>query len=104
MKIIMKITHIAPTESWTGKDGAKQFKMGVVFEDPNVRYPNIIYATIFGSDAIRRFDFAEGDLVDVEFFHQAREYNGRWYNEIRVRDFTPASIAEEKDSARPFGY
>ena len=63
-------------------------KQAFVFEDPDVMYPNVICATIFGEDKLARFTAREGDLVDVEFAFSAHEFNGHWYNEVRVRDFS----------------
>jgi hypothetical protein len=49
---------------------------------------------IFGEERIKQFNLHQGEQnITVQFDIDAREYNGRWYNEIRayniVRPYTP---------------
>ena len=87
-KIRMKLTHVLPAQTGVSKENKPWKKQAFVFEDPDVMYPNVICATIFGEDKLARFTAREGDLVDVEFAFSAHEFNGHWYNEVRVRDFS----------------
>jgi hypothetical protein len=90
-KIRMKLTHVLPVQTGVNREGKPWKKQDFVFEDPDVMYPNVICATIFGEDKLSRFTARVGDLIDVEFAFNAHEYNGKWFNEVRVRDFSLAT-------------
>ena len=40
--------------------------------------------SVFGEDRLREFNIQVGEVVTVSFDIDAREYNGRWYNDIRA--------------------
>ena len=90
-KIRMKLTHVLPVQTGVNREGKPWKKQDFVFEDPDVMYPNVICATIFGEDKLSRFTARVGDLIDVEFAFNAHEYNGKWFTEVRVRDFSLAT-------------
>jgi hypothetical protein len=47
--------------------------------------------TAFGSDKVADLDrYQVGDAVKVSFNLRAREYNGRWYNDVRLWKIAPA--------------
>ena len=39
---------------------------------------------MFGEERIKEFDIKVMDILTVSFDVDAREYNGRWYNTLRV--------------------
>jgi hypothetical protein len=39
---------------------------------------------VFGEDKLKEFNIQVGDELTVSFDIDAREYNGRWYNDIRA--------------------
>ena len=39
---------------------------------------------VFGEDRLKEFDIKVGDELTVSFDIDAREYNGRWYNDLRA--------------------
>ena len=51
---------------------------------------------VFGADKIAQFNIQAGDELTVSFDINAREYNGRWYNDIRAwkveRGAAPAPV------------
>lgn len=53
---------------------------------PNQTQPSQIVMRMFGEDRIKQFDVHTNDEVRVTFHVEAHEYNGRWFNEIRVTD------------------
>ena len=45
---------------------------------------------------------AAGQYVDVKFDIRGREYNGRWYTDIRLQFIKPAAVEEQQQAtARP---
>ena len=51
---------------------------------PNQTQPSNIVMRVFGEDRIKQFNLQPNDEVKVRFHVEAHEYNGRWFNEIRI--------------------
>ena len=54
-----------------------------VIEVPG-QYPKRCVFSIFGEDRIKQFAIHNGETITVQFDIDAREYQGRWFNEIRA--------------------
>ncbi len=48
---------------------------------------------VFGEERLKEFNIQVGAEVTVSFEIDAREYNGRWYNDIRAWRVVPATAA-----------
>ena len=61
------------------------------------QYPRKCMFSVFGEDRLKEFNIQVGEILTVSFDIDAREYNGRWYNDIRawrvVRGAAPVSGA-----------
>ena len=79
-----KITHILDAQNGTSSRGpwAKQ-DFVVEYKDGN--YPTRICLNVWGADKVKDFQrFHVGDNVKVSFNISGREYNGRWFNDLRA--------------------
>lgn len=66
-------------------------KQDFILEYQDGNFPAEVCFTSFGNDKVAELDrFQVGDLVKVSFNLRAREYNGRWYNDVRVWRISPA--------------
>ena len=54
-----------------------------VIEVPG-QYPKKMLFNIFGEDRIKQFNIQMGEEITVSFDIDAKEYNGRWFNDIRA--------------------
>lgn len=54
-----------------------------VIEVPGT-YPRRCMFNIFGEERIKQFNIQVGEELTVQFDIDAREYNGKWYNDIRA--------------------
>ena len=54
-----------------------------VIEVPG-QYPRKMMFNIFGEDRIKQFNIQLNEDITVQFDIDAREFNGRWYNDIRA--------------------
>ena len=54
-----------------------------VIEVPG-QYPRKMLFNIFGEGRIKQFNIQPGEEITVQFDIDAREYNGRWYNDVRA--------------------
>jgi len=66
-------------------------------------YPADICITAFGDDKVAELDkFQVNDQVKVSFNLRGREFNGRWYNDIRLWRIVPAGGAGEQAAPRAY--
>ena len=48
------------------------------------QYPRRCMFSVFGEDRLKEMNIHVGDELTVSFDIDAREYNGRWYNDLRA--------------------
>lgn len=72
-----------------------------VIEVPG-QFPRKMVFNIFGEDRIKQFNIQQGEEITVQFDIDAREYNGRWFNDIRAYNIIRGQIAQSIPSATPF--
>lgn len=78
-RIIAKL----PTQEGTSANGKNWVKKDMVFETEG-QYPKKICVTFFGEKEGQLTNLNEGDLVDVSFSVESREYNGKWFSNINA--------------------
>ena len=72
-----------------------------VIEIPG-QYPRKMVFNIFGEDKIKQFNIQPGEEITVQFDIDAREYNGRWFNDIRAWNILRGQVAGAVPAATPF--
>ena len=83
MEITGKIIAVLPERGGTSKTG-NEWKMQEYVLETHEQYPRKVCFNVFGADKIAQFNIQAGDEMTVSFDINAREYNGRWYNDIRA--------------------
>lgn len=81
MEVIGKIIVDLPMQSGTSSAGNAWKKKEYVLETEET-YPKKVHFDFFG-DRADQFPLAIGDRVRLSFDIESREYNGRWYTNIR---------------------
>nr|MCR5181383.1 DUF3127 domain-containing protein [Bacteroidaceae bacterium] len=84
MRIQGKITQMLPLQTGLSKTGTEWRRQSIVVmeDDPSIAFPEEMVLDLF-NDRIPD-NLTPGQHVDVHFGIRAREYNGRWYNEVSV--------------------
>lgn len=95
MDISGKIVQFLPVQTGQGKNGTWK-KQEFILETGDT-YPKKICIAVWG-DKIDMSSFKTGDMVDVSFDVESREYNGRWYTDVKAW-----KIASKKTGATPPG-
>ncbi len=99
MDIKGRITHILPLQTGEGKNGTWK-KQDFVIETDG-QYPKKVCFSIWGDKYNESF-LAVGNELNVSFDPESREYNGRWYTELRAWKIELAgSKPESNDFASP---
>ena len=84
MELTGRIIAVLEAKSGTSsKTGNPWMMQGYVIEVPG-QYPRHCYFTVFGEDRIKQLNIQNGEDLTVQFDIDAREYNGRWYNDFRA--------------------
>lgn len=84
MELTGKIVAVLDAKSGkSSKTGNPWMMQEYVIEVPG-QYPRHCMFSIFGEDKIKQLNIQNGEDLTVQFDIDAREYNGRWYNDIRA--------------------
>ena len=81
MEINGKIIEVLPEKSGQSANGEWRKQEYVLETDAN--YPKKICFMAWG-DKIREFDLKQGEAVEVSVDLESREYNGRWYTDVKA--------------------
>ena len=81
MEITGKVIKTLPLQSGEGKNGIWK-KQEYVIETEG-QYPKKICFSLWG-DKIEQARIAEGEQINLSFDVESREYNGRWYTEVKA--------------------
>ena len=71
-------------QTGTSKTGNAWQSREFVIEVSEAGYTNFVHFKAFGRDVDDLRSASVGDEVEVSYKPQAREYNGRWYDENRL--------------------
>lgn len=65
------------------------------------QYPKRCVFNVFGEDNLSKFNIQIGLLYTVKFDINAREWNGRWFNDVRAWDVSPYQGQEKGTVQQP---
>lgn len=82
MEITGKIIAILPLQQGTKKNNETWFKQEYIIEIPG-QYPKKVCFSVWGSK-IDEYNLKENDQVTAHIDIESREYNSRWYTEIKA--------------------
>lgn len=81
MEISGKIIQALEEQSGNGRNGTWR-KRDYIMETPG-QYPKKVCLTVWG-DKIDQFNIQEGSELTASIEVESREYNGRWYTDVKV--------------------
>lgn len=90
MELSGKVFKVMPVESGEGKNGTWKKQQVVIETDSNGKYPKKV-CVVFWSDLVSSDSFVEGKDISVEFDIESREYNGKWYTDVKAWRINSAS-------------
>ena len=104
LEITAKLVSSLPEQTGTGKNGA-WVKQDFIVETED-QYPKKICMSAWG-DLVKQFNgYAMGSRLKISFRVESREYNGRWYTDVRpwkaVVDGSAASSPAAMDTPANF--
>jgi len=81
MEISGKVIAVLPQTSGEGRNGTWRSQDFVI--ETGDQYPKKVCLNLF-NDKIDQFPIALNEIVTVSFDVESREYNGRWYTNLRA--------------------
>ena len=101
MELEGRIARKLTVQTGTSARGAWS-KQEFVLEYQEGNFPTQVCMNVWGDDKVRELDkFQVGDKVKISFNLSSREYNGRWYTDVRAWRIEPAGAQQ---SAPTGGY
>lgn len=82
MELQGKIIVVLPERNGVSARG--EWKSQTYVIETQEQYPKKMAFDVFGADRIANFDIHLGEVINVSFDIDAREYQGRYFNQIRA--------------------
>ena len=93
MQLTAKLIQLLPLQTGTGKNG--QWKKQDIIVETETTYPKKICVSVWG-DKIDANLLQPGNQLKIDFDVESREYNGRWYTDVKawkIETVGPAATA-----------
>jgi Domain of unknown function (DUF3127) len=81
MQLTAKLTQLLPIQTGSGKNG--EWKKQDIIVETDGQYPKIVCVSIWG-DKINEGQLQIGKLLKIDFDIESREYNSKWYTDIKA--------------------
>lgn len=81
MNIKAKLTQLLPIQIGMSKNG--QWRKQDIIVETDGQYPKKICISIWG-DKINEKQLIIGNNLDISFELESREYNGKWYTDVKA--------------------
>lgn len=81
MKLTAKISQLLPLQTGSGKNG--EWKKQDFIVETGDAYPKKICISVWG-DKINPTVLVVGNELSIDFDIESREYNGRWYTDLKA--------------------
>ncbi len=98
MQLTAKLVQLLPLQSGTSKNG--QWKKQDIIVETESQYPKKVCVSVWG-DKIDAGQLQPGTLLKIDFDVESREYNGRWYTDVKAWkiETTSATAGAGSDTA-----
>jgi hypothetical protein len=92
MELAAKLVQLMPVQSGMGKNGEWK-KQNIILETEGM-YPKKVCISLWG-DKINESVLQVGNMLNVSFDIESREYNGNWYTDLRAWKVEPAGAGAQ---------
>ncbi|QQS30994.1 MAG: DUF3127 domain-containing protein [Sphingobacteriales bacterium] len=99
MEITGRIIQLLPLQEGTNRSGNPWRKQEFILETES-QYPKKVLVMLWG-DKVEQFKVQEGQKVTAYIDLESREYNGRWYTEVRAWKLVSGNENDSNNSQPP---
>ena len=96
MQLTAKLIQVLPLQTGSGKNGP--WKKQDIIVETDGQYPKKICVSVWG-DKINESQLQAGTRLNISFDVESREYNGRWYTDVKAWKIEAAGAAEAASPA-----
>ncbi len=101
MELEGKVIAVLEARGGISKASGNPWKVQEYVIETNEQYPHRMDFSVFGEDKIKEFNIQMGETIKVSFDINCREYNGRWFNDIRAWKVEKVSPDQQAAGAQP---
>lgn len=105
MRVFGEVTAVMPTKKGVSKRSGQEWASQdfvVKYKEVEGQYkPDTMMVNLFGGYTIEKNALKPGDMVDLYVEHEAEEYQGRWYNKIKVIQIKKVVQEEQPQEQQP---
>ena len=81
MQLSARLIQLLPLQSGVSRNG--EWKKQDIIVETDGQYPKKVCVSIWG-DRINESQLQIGNLLNIDFDIESREYNGRWYTDVKA--------------------
>lgn len=81
LEVTGRLIDILPEQSGTGKNGV--WKKQDILIETTEQFPKKICMSLWGDKVDQAKDYQKGQMMKVVASVESREYNGKWYTDVR---------------------
>lgn len=81
MQLTAKLVQILPLQTGKGKNG--EWKKQDIIVETSGQYPKKVCISVWG-DKIDANKLKTGNILKIDFDIESREYNSRWYTDVKA--------------------
>lgn len=91
MELSAKLVQVLPLQTGTGRNG--EWRKQEIIVETGGQYPKKVCVSIWG-DKINDSILKVGAMLNISFDVESREYNGRWYTDVKAWKVASAGGAD----------
>lgn len=99
MQLSAKLIQLLPQQTGAGRNG--QWKKQDIIVETDGQYPKKICVSVWG-DKINEDQLKVGNRLKIDFDVESREFNGRWYTDVKAWKIEVESASAEPDFSSSF--
>ncbi len=100
MELTGKIIAALGVREGVSKSTGNPWKVQEFVIETHDQYPKRMCFEVFGADKLQQYNIQVGEEMTVSFDIDARQYNDRWYNSIRVWNIN-RNVGQSAQPAQP---
>lgn len=97
MKIRLQITKVEDIQEGTSQSSGNKWRKRNVLGNTVGSYPKMVCVEVW-NDRCENQLLAVGNILDISFDIESREFNGRYYTTVKAYDF---AVAQDAPAAQP---
>lgn len=98
MEIQGRIIAVLPAKQGVSQKDGKAWKSQEFVIETMEQFPKRCMFNVFSEEKLNQFNIQLNGEYIVKFDINAREYNGRWYNDLRAWSVTPAQAQQAQQA------